>query len=135
MKVRCSCSPGLTDPTKPCTMPPGTFQDLPLIYTVIFGIGVFIFVLSLTFCCYFISELRHRQSERFGYKEVLLKGDAQKLNGHGPTCAVCLEGFRAKEELAVPAQEVLRVCPTCNNPTAGPGQPRTGTGTLPDELV
>lgn len=36
-------------------MPPITFQDLPLnIYMVIFGTGVFIFVLSLIFCCYFI---------------------------------------------------------------------------------
>ncbi|XP_035751941.1 RING finger protein 122 [Egretta garzetta] len=53
-------------------MPPITFQDLPLnIYMVIFGTGIFVFVLSLIFCCYFISKLRHQaQSERFGYKEV-----------------------------------------------------------------
>ncbi|NWI64218.1 RN122 protein, partial [Todus mexicanus] len=87
-----------------CAMPPGTFQDLPLnIYVVIFGTGVFVFVLSLIFCCYFISKLRHQaQSERFGYKEVVLKGDARRLNVHGQTCAVCLEDFRAKEELGVP---------------------------------
>ncbi|KAJ7404141.1 TELO2 interacting protein 2 [Willisornis vidua] len=85
----CSCSLGLVYPSKPCTMPPITFQDLPLnIYMVIFGTGIFIFVLSLIFCCYFISKLRHQaQSERFGYKEQ--------------TCAVCLEDFRAKEELGV----------------------------------
>ncbi|KAL8173853.1 UNVERIFIED_CONTAM: hypothetical protein K2H54_027927 [Gekko kuhli] len=36
-------------------MPPITFQDLPLnIYMVIFGTGIFVFVLSLIFCCYFI---------------------------------------------------------------------------------
>uniref|UniRef100_A0A4W5P428 Ring finger protein 122 n=1 Tax=Hucho hucho TaxID=62062 RepID=A0A4W5P428_9TELE len=48
------------------------FQDLPLyIYMVIFGTGVFIFILSLIFCCYFISKLRHQaQRERFGYKAV-----------------------------------------------------------------
>uniref|UniRef100_A0A8C0UBA4 Ring finger protein 122 n=1 Tax=Cyanistes caeruleus TaxID=156563 RepID=A0A8C0UBA4_CYACU len=55
----CSCSLGLIYPSKPCTMPPITFQDLPLnIYMVIFGTGIFIFVLSLIFCCYFIREGR-----------------------------------------------------------------------------
>ncbi|KAM4756182.1 RING finger protein 122 isoform 1-T1 [Cyanocitta cristata] len=201
-------------------MPPITFQDLPLnIYMVIFGTGIFIFVLSLIFCCYFISKLRQQaQSERFGYKEVtpgvfphqpggvwdeqghsgdrgcafqsagtgpparnapgstrprtapfsssrgkilpgvkssppsllqvVLKGDARRLNVHGQTCAVCLEDFRVKEELGVlPCQhafhrkclvkwlEVRCVCPMCNKPMAGPGQPRAGIGTLLDELV
>ncbi|XP_053822305.1 RING finger protein 122 isoform X2 [Vidua chalybeata] len=145
----CSCSPGLIHPSKPCTMPPVTFQDLPLnIYMAIFGTGVFIFVLSLIFCCCFVGKLRHQaQSERFGYKEVVLKGDARRLNEHG-TCAVCLEDFRLQEELGVlPCQhafhrkcllkwlEVRCVCPMCNEPTAGPGQPRAATGTLLDELV
>ncbi|XP_071585317.1 RING finger protein 122 isoform X1 [Heliangelus exortis] len=81
----CSCSLGLIYTPKPCTMPPITFQDLPLnLYMVIFGTGIFVFVLSLIFCCYFLSKLRHRaQSERFGYKEVVLKGDARRLNVHG----------------------------------------------------
>ncbi|XP_058050414.1 uncharacterized protein LOC131203806 isoform X2 [Ahaetulla prasina] len=98
----CFCGLGLIYTNKTCTMPPITFQDLPLnIYMVIFGTGVFIFVLSLIFCCYFISKLRHQaQSERFGYKEVVLKGDARKLNLHG-TCAVCLEDFKVKDELGV----------------------------------
>ncbi|KFV82750.1 RING finger protein 122, partial [Struthio camelus australis] len=99
----CFCSLGLIYTNKSCTMPPITFQDLPLnIYMVIFGTGIFVFVLSLIFCCYFISKLRHQaQSERFGYKEVVLKGDARKLNVHGQTCAVCLEDFRVREELGV----------------------------------
>ncbi|XP_074979521.1 RING finger protein 122 isoform X2 [Caretta caretta] len=81
----CFCGLGLIYTNKSCTMPPITFQDLPLnIYMVIFGTGIFVFVLSLIFCCYFISKLRHQaQSERFGYKEVVLKGDARKLNLHG----------------------------------------------------
>ncbi|XP_074784662.1 RING finger protein 122 isoform X1 [Athene noctua] len=146
----CSCSLGLIYTSKPCTMPPITFQDLPLnIYMVIFGTGIFVFVLSLIFCCYFISKLRHQaQSERFGYKEVVLKGDARRLNVHGQTCAVCLEDFRVKEELGVlPCQhafhrkclvkwlEVRCVCPMCNKPMAGPAQPRAAVGTLLDELV
>eukprot|EP00063_Salmo_salar_P008619 XP_013983454.1 PREDICTED: RING finger protein 122-like isoform X1 [Salmo salar] len=79
------------------------FQDFPLnIYMVIFGTGVFVFILSLIFCCYFISKLRHQaQRERFGYKAVVFKGDTKKLNLHGHTCAVCLEDFRVKDELGV----------------------------------
>uniref|UniRef100_A0A8C9EK33 Ring finger protein 122 n=1 Tax=Pavo cristatus TaxID=9049 RepID=A0A8C9EK33_PAVCR len=115
--------------------------DLPLnIYMVIFGTGIFVFVLSLIFCCYFISKLRHQaQSERFGYKEV--RPMAQ-------TCAVCLEDFKVKEELGVlPCQhafhrkclvkwlEVRCVCPMCNKPMAGPAQPHAGIGTLLDEMV
>ncbi|XP_046727734.1 RING finger protein 122 isoform X2 [Silurus meridionalis] len=98
----CFCSLGVIFANKSCTMPPVTFQDLPLnIYMVIFGTGIFVFVLSLIFCCYFISKLRQQaQSERFGYKEVILKGDMKKLNLHG-TCAVCLEDFRLKDELGV----------------------------------
>ncbi|XP_045548861.1 RING finger protein 122 isoform X3 [Salmo salar] len=125
------------------------FQNLPLnIYMVIFGTGVFVFVLSLIFCCYFISKLRHQaQRGRFGYKAVVFKGDTKKLNLHG-TCAVCLEDFRVKDELGVlPCQhafhrrclvkwlEVRCVCPMCNKHIAGPPEQRHSLGTLLDELV
>ncbi|XP_042167486.1 RING finger protein 122-like isoform X2 [Oncorhynchus tshawytscha] len=125
------------------------FQDLPLnIYMVIFGTGVFVFVLSLIFCCYFISKLRHQaRRERFGYKAVIFKGDTKKLNLHG-TCAVCLEDFRVKDELGVlPCQhafhrsclvkwlEVRCVCPMCNKPITGPPEHHHSLGTLLDELV
>uniref|UniRef100_A0A3Q2PVD1 Uncharacterized protein n=1 Tax=Fundulus heteroclitus TaxID=8078 RepID=A0A3Q2PVD1_FUNHE len=53
--TRCFCGLGLVYSNKSCTMPPITFQDLPLnIYMVIFGTGIFVFILSLIFCCYFI---------------------------------------------------------------------------------
>ncbi|NWH73726.1 RN122 protein, partial [Piaya cayana] len=152
-----SCSLGWIYITKPCTMPPITFQDLPLnIYMVIFGTGIFVFVLSLIFCCYFISKVRHQaQSERFGYKEV--KSCWGSMHSSSPsvplptlqqTCAVCLEDFKVKEELGVlPCQhgfhrkclvkwlEVRCVCPMCNKPMAGPAQSRSSIGTLLDELV
>nr|XP_033803470.1 RING finger protein 122 [Geotrypetes seraphini] len=146
----CFCGLGLIYTNKSCTMPPITFQDLPLnIYMVIFGTGIFVFVLSLIFCCYFISKLRHQaQSERFGYKEVVLKGDARKLNLHGQTCAVCLEDFKMKDELGVlPCQhafhrkclvkwlEVRCVCPMCNKHFVGPTEQHQGVSTLLDELV
>ncbi|CAB1322253.1 unnamed protein product, partial [Coregonus sp. 'balchen'] len=48
------------------------------------------------------NKLRHQaQSERFGYREVVLKGDPKKLNLHGQTCAVCLEDFKVKDELGL----------------------------------
>ncbi|XP_018617978.1 RING finger protein 122 isoform X3 [Scleropages formosus] len=146
----CFCGLGLTYSNRSCKMPPITFQDLPLnIYMVIFGTGIFIFVLSLIFCCYFISKLRHQaQSERFGYREVILRDDAKKLSLHGQTCAVCLEDFKVKDELGVlPCQhafhrkclvkwlEVRCVCPMCNKPIAGPPEPHQSIGTLLDELV
>uniref|UniRef100_A0A9J8ARN9 Ring finger protein 122 n=1 Tax=Cyprinus carpio carpio TaxID=630221 RepID=A0A9J8ARN9_CYPCA len=163
----CFCGLGLIYSNKTCTMPSVTFQDLPLnIYIVIFGTGIFVFVLSLIFCCYFISKLRHQaQSERFGYREVILKGDPKKLNLHGQTCAVCLEDFKVKDELGVlPCQhafhrscldshsdgthslqrihwcvvkwlEVRCVCPMCNKPLAGSSEQHQSIGTLLDELV
>uniref|UniRef100_A0A9L0T5Q4 RING finger protein 122 n=5 Tax=Perissodactyla TaxID=9787 RepID=A0A9L0T5Q4_HORSE len=146
----CFCGLGLVSTNKSCSMPPISFQDLPLnIYMVIFGTGIFIFMLSLIFCCYFISKLRNQaQSERYGYKEVVLKGDAKKLQLYGQTCAVCLEDFKGKDELGVlPCQhafhrkclvkwlEVRCVCPMCNKPIAGPSEAAQSIGILLDELV
>uniref|UniRef100_UPI00398F3FB9 RING finger protein 122 isoform X1 n=1 Tax=Pristiophorus japonicus TaxID=55135 RepID=UPI00398F3FB9 len=146
----CFCGLGLIYSNKSCTMPPITFQELPLnIYMVIFGTGIFVFVLSLIFCCYFISKLRHQaHNERYGYKEVITRGEAKKLNLHGQTCAVCLEDFKIKEELGVlPCQhafhrkclvkwlEIRCVCPMCNKPIAGAPEQQQAIGTLLDELV
>ncbi|XP_032324284.1 RING finger protein 122 isoform X2 [Camelus ferus] len=132
----CFCGLGLVSTNKSCSMPPISFQDLPLnIYMVIFGTGIFVFMLSLIFCCYFISKLRNQaQSERYGYKEQ--------------TCAVCLEDFKGKDELGVlPCQhafhrkclvkwlEVRCVCPMCNKPIAGPSEAAQSIGILLDELV
>ncbi|XP_018931720.2 RING finger protein 122-like [Cyprinus carpio] len=84
-------------------MPPVTSQELPLnIYVVIFGTGIFVFVLSLIFCCFFISKLRHQaRNVRAGYKMVVFKDETTRLHAHGLTCAVCLEDFRTKDELGV----------------------------------
>uniref|UniRef100_A0A803TRW0 Ring finger protein 122 n=1 Tax=Anolis carolinensis TaxID=28377 RepID=A0A803TRW0_ANOCA len=124
----CFCGLGLIYTNKSCTMPPITFQDLPLnIYMVIFGTGIFIFVLSLIFCCN--------------------PGDAPGLLA-AQTCAVCLEDFKVKDELGVlPCQhafhrkclvkwlEVRCVCPMCNKPIAGPTEAHQSIGVLLDELV
>ncbi|XP_063050329.1 RING finger protein 122 [Engraulis encrasicolus] len=128
-------------------MSPVRFHDLPLnVYMVICGTGLLLFLLSLIFCCYFISKLRHQtQNQRFGYKEVIVEGDANNLHG---TCAVCLEDFKVKEELGVlPCQhafhrkcvvkwlEVRCVCPMCNTPITALPEPHPSIATLLDELV
>ncbi|XP_031234653.1 RING finger protein 122-like [Mastomys coucha] len=142
----CFCGLGLVSSNKSSSMLPISFQDLPLnIYVVIFGTGIFI--LSLIFCYYFISELRNQAlSKRHGYK--VLKGDAKKLQLYGQICAVCLEDFKGKDELGVlPYQhafhskslvkwlEVYCVCPMSNKPIAGPTETSKSTGSLLDELV
>ncbi|KAA0704234.1 RING finger protein 122 [Triplophysa tibetana] len=112
-------------------MPPVTSQELPLnIYVVIFGTGIFVFVFTVIFCCFFISKLRHdARNERDGYRMVVFKDDTTTLHSDRLTCAVCLEDFRTKDELGVlPCQhtfhkrclvkwlEVRCACPMCNNP-------------------
>ncbi|ERE91085.1 RING finger protein [Cricetulus griseus] len=131
----CFCGLGLVSTNKSCSMPPISFQDLPLnIYMVIFGTGIFVFMLSLIFCCYFISKLRNQaQSERYGYKEVVLKGDAKKLQLYGVTC-VQTEGIHPGRCL-VKWLEVRCVCPMCNKPIAGPTETSQSIGILLDELV
>uniref|UniRef100_A0A2I3RCB3 Ring finger protein 122 n=1 Tax=Pan troglodytes TaxID=9598 RepID=A0A2I3RCB3_PANTR len=145
----CFCGLGLVSTNKSCSMPPISFQDLPLnIYMVIFGTGIFVFMLSLIFCCYFISKLRNQaQSERYGYKEVKFP-HTPALFSLQQTCAVCLEDFKGKDELGVlPCQhafhrkclvkwlEVRCVCPMCNKPIASPSEATQNIGILLDELV
>ncbi|CAG11511.1 unnamed protein product [Tetraodon nigroviridis] len=52
-------------------MPNIGFQNLPLnIYIVVFGTAIFVFILSLLFCCYLI-RLRHQaHKELYAYKQV-----------------------------------------------------------------
>ncbi|XP_072514436.1 RING finger protein 122 [Salminus brasiliensis] len=130
-----------------CTMPSVAFQDLFLnIYMGIFGTGIFVFVLSLIFCCCFISKLRHQaQCDSYGYKVVVFRGETKQLNIHGQTCAVCLEDFKIRDEIGMlPCQhgfhkrclvkwlEVRCVCPMCNKPLAAPAE---RIASILDELV
>uniref|UniRef100_A0A8C3TJM2 Ring finger protein 122 n=1 Tax=Chelydra serpentina TaxID=8475 RepID=A0A8C3TJM2_CHESE len=111
--------------------------DLPLnIYMVIFGTGIFVFVLSLIFCCYFISKLRHQaQSERFGYKEVKYSFLPPPLSvSPQQTCAVCLEDFKVKDELGVlPCQHAfhrkpsVQLCLSCPGLERGPAYASDGS--------
>ncbi|XP_022536546.1 RING finger protein 122 [Astyanax mexicanus] len=130
-----------------CTMPSVAFQDLFLnIYMGIFGTGIFVFILSLIFCCCFISKLRHQaQCDSFGYKVVVFRGETKQLNIHGQTCAVCLEDFRIRDEIGMlPCQhgfhkrclvkwlEVRCVCPMCNKPLSARAE---RVASILDELV
>ncbi|MBN3280345.1 RNF24 protein, partial [Polyodon spathula] len=64
-------------------MPNIGFQNLPLnIYIVVFGTAVFVFILSLLFCCYLI-RLRHQaHKELYAYKQVIQKEKVKELNLH-----------------------------------------------------
>ncbi|KAF5901556.1 RING finger protein, partial [Clarias magur] len=85
-----------------CKMSTDVTYPLPLnVYIIVLGIGLFIFMLSLIFCCYLFSLRRQVTREQFGYNEVVLKGSEKKLSLIGQTCAVCLEEFRSREELGV----------------------------------
>lgn len=121
-------------------MPNIGFQNLPLnIYIVVFGTAIFVFILSLLFCCYLI-RLRHQaHKELYAYKQVIQKEKVKELNLH-EICAVCLEEFKQKDELGIcPCKhafhrkclikwlEVRKVCPLCNMPVLQLAQQASGT--------
>ncbi|XP_062375504.1 RING finger protein 122 isoform X1 [Sardina pilchardus] len=137
----CVCGPGLQIIDPFCKMTSeGEIYHLPLnVYVIILGIGLFIFLLSMIFCCYLfrwdppschLGWLRRQGTrEQYGYNEVVLKGASKKLSLLGQTCAVCLEEFRSRDELGVcPCShafhkkclvkwlEIRSVCPMCNKP-------------------
>ncbi|XP_076830600.1 uncharacterized protein LOC143476339 isoform X1 [Brachyhypopomus gauderio] len=62
-----------------------TTYRLPLnVYVIILGIGLFILMLSMIFCCYLFSLRRQGTREQYGYTEVVLKGTGKKLSLLGP---------------------------------------------------
>uniref|UniRef100_A0A3Q1EQZ9 Ring finger protein 24 n=1 Tax=Acanthochromis polyacanthus TaxID=80966 RepID=A0A3Q1EQZ9_9TELE len=97
-------------------MPNIGFQNLPLnIYIVVFGTAIFVFILSLLFCCYLI-RLRHQaHKELYAYKQLRLR--LKQLNSPSlfQICAVCLEEFKQKDELGI--------CP-CKHAFHRKGSPR-----------
>lgn len=126
----CLCNLGLQNVDPYCKMTSEELFYLPLnVYIIILGIGLFILMLSLIFCCYLFRLRRQGVREQYGYNEVVLKGAGKKLSLLGQTCAVCLEEFRSREELGVcPCShafhkkcllkwlEIRSVCPMCNKP-------------------
>ncbi|KAI1896820.1 hypothetical protein AGOR_G00098800 [Albula goreensis] len=125
----CLCGLGLQSSEKYCEMTSENIYHLPNAYVMVLGIGLFIFMLSIIFCCYLFSLSRQGTREQYGYNEVVLKGAEKKLSLLGQTCAVCLEEFRTRDELGVcPCShafhkkclvkwlEIRSVCPMCNKP-------------------
>ncbi|XP_054885530.1 RING finger protein 122-like isoform X1 [Poeciliopsis prolifica] len=124
----CLCDFELQDFVPDCKMTSESFFNLPLnIYIIILSIGLFIFMLSLIFCCYLFRLRRQGTRDHYGYNEVVLKGAGKKLSLLGQMCAVCLEEFRTRDELGVcPCShafhkkcllkwlEIRSVCPMCN---------------------
>uniref|UniRef100_A0A672L0Y9 RING finger protein 122-like n=1 Tax=Sinocyclocheilus grahami TaxID=75366 RepID=A0A672L0Y9_SINGR len=75
---------------------------LPLnVYVIVLGIGMFIFMLSVIFCCYLLRLKQQGTREQYSYNEVVLKGAGKKLSLLGQPCAVCLEEFKTRDELGV----------------------------------
>nr|XP_046256983.1 RING finger protein 122-like isoform X2 [Scatophagus argus] len=112
----CLCDLVLQNIDPYCKMTSEELFHLPLnVYIIILGIGLFILMLSLIFCCYLFRLRRQGAREQYGYNEQ--------------TCAVCLEEFRSRDELGVcPCShafhkkcllkwlEIRSVCPMCNKP-------------------
>ncbi|XP_033978526.1 RING finger protein 122-like [Trematomus bernacchii] len=109
-----------------CTMTSEELFHLPLnVYIIILGIGLFILMLTLIFCCYLFRLKRRGAREQYGCFERRGK----KLSLIGQTCAVCLDEFRSRDELGVCScshafhkkclmkwLEIRSVCPMCNKP-------------------
>ncbi|CAB1344589.1 unnamed protein product [Coregonus sp. 'balchen'] len=138
-----ACGLGLQRSEKYCGLSKmDTTYRLPLnVYVIVLGIGLL---------------KQQGTREQFSYNEVVLKGAGKKLSLLGQTCAVCLEEFRTRDELAVcPCShafhkkcllkwlEIRSVCPMCNKPilrlhpdptqgTEGPQDPEEVT--LEEEL-
>uniref|UniRef100_A0A7N8Y031 RING finger protein 122-like n=1 Tax=Mastacembelus armatus TaxID=205130 RepID=A0A7N8Y031_9TELE len=128
------CDLGLQNSHPYCKMTSEELFHLPLnIYIIILGIGLFILMLSLTFCCYLFRLRRQGAREQYGYNEVThVSYDLISYPVVSPfqqTCAVCLEEFRSRDELGVcPCShafhkkcllkwlEIRSVCPMCNKP-------------------
>lgn len=124
----CLCGLGLQH--SDCDMSEEDIYRLPLnVYVIVLGIGMFIFMLSVIFCCYLFRLKQQGTREQYSYNEVVLKGAGKKLSLLGQPCAVCLEEFKTRDELGVcPCShtfhkkcllkwlEIRSVCPMCNKP-------------------
>uniref|UniRef100_A0A4W4H061 RING-type domain-containing protein n=1 Tax=Electrophorus electricus TaxID=8005 RepID=A0A4W4H061_ELEEL len=120
----CLCGLGLQ--RSDCDMTSDDLYHLPLnVYVIVLGIGLFIFMLSVIFCCYLFRLKQQDTRQQYSYNEchLCLRCLLQQ------PCAVCLEEFRARDELGVcPCShtfhkkcllkwlEIRSVCPMCNKP-------------------
>ncbi|XP_061084921.1 RING finger protein 122-like isoform X1 [Conger conger] len=125
----CLCGLALQGSKELCNMTSEPVDRSLNVYVIILGVGLFVFMLSMIFCCYLFRVRRQGTREQYGYNEVVLKGTGKKLSLLGQTCAVCLEEFRTREELGlcpcshafhkkclVKWLEIRSVCPMCNKP-------------------
>ncbi|XP_043912494.1 RING finger protein 122-like [Protopterus annectens] len=130
-------------------MPTSGFYDLPLnAYVIILGTGLLISLLGMIFCCYFFRMRQQGQQDQYGYTEVVLKHKEKKSSLLGQVCAVCLEEFKAKDELGVcPCThafhrkclvkwlEIRSVCPMCNKTISKLVQTHPGTHQQENEQI
>uniref|UniRef100_A0A3Q3W172 RING-type domain-containing protein n=1 Tax=Mola mola TaxID=94237 RepID=A0A3Q3W172_MOLML len=130
--TRCLCLLGSQRSEHFCSMTSDIYH-LPLnVYVIVLGIGLFVFMLSLIFCCYLFRLKQQGTREQFSYNEVYPLSThtlTSYILSWQQTCAVCLEEFRTRDELGVcPCShafhkkcllkwlEIRSVCPMCNKP-------------------
>uniref|UniRef100_A0A673IA35 Ring finger protein 24 n=1 Tax=Sinocyclocheilus rhinocerous TaxID=307959 RepID=A0A673IA35_9TELE len=114
-------------------MPNIGFQNLPLnIYIVVFGTAIFVFILSLLFCCYLI-RLRHQaHKELYAYKQV----SCWRICSNWLLYYVNL-AFRLLYSLCISLRclikwlEVRKVCPLCNMPVLQLAQQQSMSESVP----
>ncbi|KAM9455028.1 RING finger protein 122 isoform 2-T2 [Clarias gariepinus] len=94
----CLCGGGLQ--RSHCDMSSEDLYHLPLnVYVIVLGIGLFIFMLSVIFCCYLFRLKQQDTRQQYSYNEVVLKGAGKKLS---------LLGVRVQALMCNPVQCVWR---------------------------
>uniref|UniRef100_A0A8C7KXI4 RING-type domain-containing protein n=1 Tax=Oncorhynchus kisutch TaxID=8019 RepID=A0A8C7KXI4_ONCKI len=108
---------GSSDPY--CKMTSEDIYHLPLnMYVIILGIGLFIFMLSLIFCCYMFRLRRQGTREQYGYNEVISVGSERFLSfqGYRDELGVCPCSHAFHKKCLLKWLEIRSVCPMCNKP-------------------
>uniref|UniRef100_A0A3B4CJL5 RING-type domain-containing protein n=1 Tax=Pygocentrus nattereri TaxID=42514 RepID=A0A3B4CJL5_PYGNA len=133
MYVCLGCLCGLGLQRSDCDMTSEDLYHLPLnVYVIVLGIGLFVFMLSVIFCCYLFRYKHPHTFLKGSHTRLLLLSFHSEMNGFYTEiqpCAVCLEEFKARDELGVcPCShtfhkkcllkwlEIRSVCPMCNKP-------------------
>nr|XP_023696804.1 RING finger protein 24-like isoform X2 [Paramormyrops kingsleyae] len=130
LHLHCICATRLT--LEALKMTWGETYQMPLnVYIAGLGVGLFLFVLTVICCCCCLFRLRrYKTREHYEYNEVILKRVGKKtFQSLLGMCAVCLEEFRMRDQLALcPCShtfhtkcllkwlEIRSLCPMCNKP-------------------
>ncbi|XP_042616852.1 RING finger protein 122 [Cyprinus carpio] len=131
----CLCGLGLQH--SDCDMSEEDIYRLPLnVYVIVLGIGMFIFMLSVIFCCYLFRLKQQGTREQYSYNEVGLKQYSSipfhrlyhstccishsECHGGHPNAlyvlGVCPCSHTFHKKCLLKWLEIRSVCPMCNKP-------------------